>query len=79
MIPLSKMLPILWMTTKSSVVESVYQNFNEQITVSTKSGLVKGYKTSSHFDYKYFNFIGIPYAKPPIGELRFKVFIHSYN
>lgn len=39
---------------------------NEYI-VNTKSGKVKGYLRDGRIEY-----LGIPYAKPPIGKLRFK-------
>lgn len=65
-----------WSYTNSRVVEYYRHYFSETITVITKSGPVKGYKIASAFDYSYINFLGIPYARPPVGELRFKV-IHT--
>lgn len=62
-----------WSYTNSRVVDYYRHYFSEMVTVTTKSGPVKGYKIASAFDYRYINFVGIPYAKPPIGELRFKV------
>lgn len=47
----------------------------EEVTVRIKAGQVKGFKIASSYNYQYYNFIGIPYAKPPIGELRFKVYM----
>lgn len=38
-----------------------------QYIVQTKSGKVKGYERDGRIEY-----LGIPYAKPPVGELRFK-------
>ena len=35
--------------------------------VNTKSGKIKGYLREGRIEY-----LGIPYAKPPVGELRFK-------
>lgn len=44
------------------------------ITVKTKSGEIEGKDSKSLFDKRPFHsFRGIPYAKPPIGDLRFKV------
>lgn len=43
-------------------------------TVSTESGQLRGLLYRTIFDDKpYYAFRGIPYAKPPLGELRFKV------
>lgn len=42
--------------------------------VETTSGLVRGRKFTTLFANKeFYSFRGIPYAEPPIGELRFKV------
>lgn len=42
--------------------------------VSTECGPVKGYLKWSMFDgIAYYAFKGIPYAKPPVGDLRFRV------
>ncbi|XP_026684754.1 esterase SG1-like [Diaphorina citri] len=41
--------------------------------ISTSYGKLKGsLKTSKYDATKYFSFQGIPYAKPPVGNLRFK-------
>lgn len=42
-------------------------------TVNTNYGLVQGLLTVSLLGEVYQSFQGIPYAKPPLGELRFKV------
>ena len=42
--------------------------------VQTNNGLVRGKQLLTLFDnVPYYAFKGIPYAKPPIGDLRFKV------
>lgn len=64
---------VIWSKTKQHFIDSYHQHCSRHITITTKSGLVKGFKSGSPFNYDYYNFIGIPYAKPPIGELRFKV------
>lgn len=69
----SEMLSFGWSFASARLVEYYRQYFGEVATVETKSGSVKGHKIASSFDYSYFNFHGIPYAKPPIGDLRFKV------
>lgn len=47
------------------------------VTALTEYGLVKGIKKTSVLDCVYNAFLGIPYAKPPVGDLRFKVFIEA--
>ncbi len=41
--------------------------------VTTQSGQVVGTTDNSFFSREYFSYRGIPYAEPPIGDLRFKV------
>lgn len=43
------------------------------VIAKTSLGPIKGLETISYTGYKYIEFRGIPYAKPPIGKLRFKV------
>lgn len=43
------------------------------IIVQTTKGPVKGIVKTSIVGEDYYRFRGIPYAKPPVGELRFKV------
>jgi len=38
-------------------------------------GVIKGQILKSRNGQSYYSYTGIPYAKPPIGELRFKVSI----
>lgn len=64
-----------WKGVKSIAADYIRYMSSETIMVETKSGIVKGFKIPSNFGYQYINFIGIPYAKSPIGELRFKVCI----
>lgn len=70
---LSELFSFGWAMGNARLVECYRHYFSETVTVITKSGPVKGHKIVSSFDYEYINFLGIPYAKPPIGELRFKV------
>lgn len=70
---LMEILSFAWTGIKLFIDECYRYFYREEIVVKTKSGLVKGFKIVSNFDYSYFNFIGIPYAKPPVGDLRFMV------
>ncbi|XP_054081431.1 esterase B1-like, partial [Zeugodacus cucurbitae] len=45
---------------------------NETAVIDTEFGKVKGVKRRIIYDVPYYSFEGIPYAKPPFGELRFK-------
>ena len=56
-----------------SILVSVAQT-SEQTTVEVQQGLLKG-KLLTAFRSKnnFVGFLGIPYAKPPVGELKFKV------
>lgn len=43
-------------------------------TIQTKNGYVRGLRKFTLFEKEpYYSFKGIPYAKPPLGTLRFKV------
>lgn len=43
------------------------------VHVTTKLGTVKGISMLSRGGHKFNAFLGVPFAKPPIGDLRFKV------
>lgn len=43
------------------------------VIVETNSGPVRGNHRTSVLGEKFVSFRGIPYAKPPVGDLRFKV------
>lgn len=43
------------------------------VIVQTEMGPVRGLCQQSFVGEKFYRFRGIPYAKPPIGDLRFKV------
>lgn len=47
---------------------------NERNVVTTESGRIRGYKLETLLDKRqFYSFKGIPFAKSPIGERRFKV------
>jgi len=41
--------------------------------VSTENGLIQGYQERSRGGRLFYSYVGIPFAKPPIGQLRFEV------
>nr|XP_013116190.1 unnamed protein product [Stomoxys calcitrans] len=45
---------------------------NETQIVDTEYGKIKGVKRLNVYDESFYSFEGIPYAQPPLGELRFK-------
>lgn len=53
----------------------------DDLYVHIDQGVLKGRKFNSVLSgYEYCGFLGIPYAKPPVGELRFQVnTIFSYQ
>ncbi|XP_037812857.1 esterase B1-like [Lucilia sericata] len=42
-------------------------------------GLIKGLKRKTIYDHDFYSFEGIPYAQPPLGELRFKAPVPAGN
>lgn len=44
----------------------------DEILVTLPQGILRGKKETSCYDDIYYGFHGIPYAKPPLGDLRFK-------
>ena len=48
-------------------------NKSEVIAVTCKSGSVRGFVSKSRDGRDYYSWLGIPYAKPPVKELRFAV------
>jgi carboxylesterase type B len=49
---------------------------SERVIASVQQGDLRGQKVITKSGLHYYSFQGIPYAKPPVGNLRFKV---SYN
>lgn len=42
-------------------------------TVNISQGKLKGGEVTTENGFKYYEYLQIPYAKPPMGDLRFKV------
>lgn len=56
------------------VREKVRRLRSKPVTVRTAVGAIRGAQISSaQFGYRYTHFLGVPYARPPLGELRFRV------
>jgi hypothetical protein len=49
------------------------QSEDADVTVTLEQGSLKGLRIESVRDRELLAFLGIPYAKPPVGDLRFKV------
>jgi hypothetical protein len=45
----------------------------ESVIVSVAQGALRGREETSKCQKTYYSFRGVPYAKPPVGSLRFKV------
>jgi len=56
---------------KQPLVEKTLENISEDETVQTRSGAIKG-KLINGDGFSHYQFLGIPYAKPPVGSLRFR-------
>ena len=71
-----------------STIENSYDNLYDSIYIKTKQGRIKG-KIWNDFQFnnnnKVISFFNIPFAKPPINELRFKPpkfgedYLHEYS
>ena len=46
---------------------------HEPLVVKTSAGEILGYRMTSRAGRQFMAFAGVPYAKPPIGPLRFQV------
>lgn len=44
------------------------------VELQLAKGTIKGKMLTSRDGRPYYSYTGVPYAKPPIGELRFKVY-----
>ncbi|XP_013167377.1 PREDICTED: juvenile hormone esterase-like [Papilio xuthus] len=42
------------------------------VQITIRQGILKGGEVKTDSGFEYYEFLGIPYAKPPVGDLRFK-------
>lgn len=54
-----------------------FANVNEELIVETSYGRLQGITVETNAGKKASVFLGIPYAKPPLAELRFEVSLAS--
>lgn len=45
---------------------------SDKVVLKTKTGPIMGIQRKTMYGDYYYSFEGIPFAKPPIGDLRFK-------
>lgn len=69
----------IWPLATYKISEFFKRIFGESITIKSSHGEIVGVKMSSSYGFHYINFLGVPYAKPPIGNLRFKVRIFFFG
>lgn len=60
-------------TTTSTSATSKANNSIESVFVYTELGRIKGFVADINDDFKADVFLGVPFAQPPIGHLRFEV------
>lgn len=64
---------LLVLLLKLLVLFSLCLKTGECVILETKQGKVLGHVEISRGGRQFYAFYGIPYAKPPVGELRFEV------
>lgn len=52
---------------------SLFFSVSHEIEIKTKQGILDGFEMESRNGTTFYAFLGIPYAKPPVGNLRFQV------
>lgn len=63
----------------ASVFSTTYWYGSCEKIIETNSGSIRGrLETSIWKKVDFYAFRGIPYAKPPVGDLRFKVLLNGY-
>lgn len=65
---------VLYLFIAFSLIDVIFSTNNSPI-VKVHLGTIKGYYKESYEGKKYEAYEGIPYAKPPVGNRRFQVFL----
>ena len=63
--------------TEDGASNSTADVVDESIQVDVEQGTLQGKRMKSRAGRNYLAFVGVPYAKPPINELRFKVITYT--
>lgn len=74
-----ELLRYMWPLATYKISEFLKRIFGETVTIKSSHGEIVGVNMRSPYGFDYLNFLGIPYAKPPVGKLRFKVRILFSN
>ncbi len=64
---------ILRMLAFAVVFVLFFFDLGDSVQVSTKNGILEGKVEKSRGGREFFSFYRVPYAEPPIGDLRFEV------
>lgn len=72
-------LPLFYCSYVKFKTKQQRMRSNDKVIADTIYGKVKGVKWRSIYGNNYYSFEGIPFAKPPVGELRFKAPVEPDN
>ena len=75
---MSKWLPFSRSSVSSFLFSQIKSKENVKMTyfiVPTTDGNIKGRQTKTKSNFSYYAFYKIPFAKPPVGDLRFNIII----
>ena len=55
------------------LILAVESTYSQSVVIQTTNGQIRGAEKTTRLGRKHYAFLGIPYAKPPVGDLRFEV------